>query len=630
MPSPKVESSHKLAVTVTCGSYSVKSNDVLKEITIENYINRIATCEVILLAKDPAKDKAFELMEKKDLEPGGTIEVKAGYGTEEELIFKGIITKLGAGVEDKSGTTIKLEAKDASVKMTVGRQNRFFEKKTDKDIITEVIGKHSGVTGKVGDIKGKLPMVVQYNATDWDFALARADRNGMIVTTGENTLTVSDPGEAKKSTLEVSFGEDILSFEADVESISQYKKVSAYAWSPKDQKLVEGSDTLADAGYGNLKSTDLAKVSGLASYNLQSTIPMEKAELDSWAKALTAKVKYAKARGNMSFQGSSLAKPATTIKIARMGKRFNGDALISGVKHELKEGNWTTTVQLGLDSERFTEKVKVEPPEASGLLPGIQGLQVGKVTKIDEDPDNEFRVQVKLPLAQPNGKEVWARLLNFTASAEFGAFFYPQVDDEVILGFLNNDPRFPVILGSVYSSKNKAPYKPDDKNTTQAIVTKNKVTIELNDDKKIMTLSTPSGHTVVMDDDAKKISIITAKENQLVLDDDGKKVTMKDANDNSIEMSSSGIVIKSGKGITLDAGKALEAKAGSSMTLKASQGLEAKAGTSFDLKGGSALNVKGPNISIKADAQAELKGGAAASVDGGGMCKIKGGMVMIN
>jgi uncharacterized protein involved in type VI secretion and phage assembly len=35
------------------------------------------------------------------------------------------------------------------------------------------------------------------------------------------------------------------------------------------------------------------------------------------------------------------------------------------------------------------------------------------------------------------------------------------VDDEVIVGFLESDPRFPVILGSLFSEKNKPPDEGD-------------------------------------------------------------------------------------------------------------------------------------------------------------------------
>ena len=43
------------------------------------------------------------------------------------------------------------------------------------------------------------------------------------------------------------------------------------------------------------------------------------------------------------------------------------------------------------------------------------------------------------------------------------------------MSFLNNDPRFAVIIGSLYSKKNKPPFTPENKNKDKAIITKNKL-----------------------------------------------------------------------------------------------------------------------------------------------------------
>ena len=131
------------------------------------------------------------------------------------------------------------------------------------------------------------------------------------------------------------------------------------------------------------------------------------------------------------------------------------------------------------------KKSSAHSPTAAALLPAIQGLQNGVVKKIHEDPDGEFRIQVDVPVIAPTGDGIWARMSHFYATADAGCFFMPEVGDEVLLGFLNNDPRFAVILGMLYSSsKKKAPYKADQKNTYKAFVTKSQMKIEFEDVKK--------------------------------------------------------------------------------------------------------------------------------------------------
>src|SRR4051812_26941895 len=88
-------------------------------------------------------------------------------------------------------------------------------------------------------------------------------------------------------------------------------------------------------------------------------------------------------------------------------------------------------------------------PPASGVNPGVSGLIVGTVKQIDQDPQGQNRVLVVAPLIDPQGDGVWARLANAYASNNAGISFMPEVGDDVVLGFLNDDPRLPIVLGSL-------------------------------------------------------------------------------------------------------------------------------------------------------------------------------------
>lgn len=58
---------------------------------------------------------------------------------------------------------------------------------------------------------------------------------------------------------------------------------------------------------------------------------------------------YAPIKGHVTFQGSELAKVGDKIDLKSFGHRFGfyGKAIISGVNHKIKEGNWITKVYLG-------------------------------------------------------------------------------------------------------------------------------------------------------------------------------------------------------------------------------------------------------------------------------------------
>jgi uncharacterized protein involved in type VI secretion and phage assembly len=173
-------------------------------------------------------------------------------------------------------------------------------------------------------------------------------------------------------------------------------------------------------------------------------------------------------------------------------------------------------------------------------VPGINGLHTGIVTKLEKDPEGNCRIKVKLPLVDEQEDGTWARLATLDAGNERGSFFLPEVKDEVILGFINDDPRKAVVLGMLHSKKNPAPVEASVANNQKGFFTKSKMKLVFDDDKKSITISTPKGKTILADEN------------------DGS-ITLKDEFNNKIVMNSSGISIESAGNIELKATGQLKA-----------------------------------------------------------------------
>lgn len=76
------------------------------------------------------------------------------------------------------------------------------------------------------------------------------------------------------------------------------------------------------------------------------------------------------------------------------------------------------------------------------------------------DPLSRNRVQVRIyntDGVDDQDGPVWARVAVPFAGGNRGAFFIPDVGDEVVVVFLAGDPRFPVIVGSLWNGKDSAP-----------------------------------------------------------------------------------------------------------------------------------------------------------------------------
>lgn len=565
---------------------------------IEKKVNRIATAKIVII--DGVADTGkFDVSSSDTFIPGAEVTVEAGYDSANTLIFKGIITRQSIRIDGLVGSALEVECRDMAIKMIVGRKSLIFSKKKDSEIISSIIGTYPGLSADVAATPTDWPSLVQCYVTDWDFILARAEINGMIVTTLNGKVTVARPDADTSPVLSVKFGDGLLAFNADLNAITQFGNVKASSWDYKNQAIVSGEASNNTPGPGNLSSKKLSEVVGLSDYQLQTTAPVENADLTDWCKAQLVKSAYSKIQGEARFQGTGLVDPGKFITLEGLGDRFSGDHLISGVVHNFSDGNWITEVSIGLSPVWFIEEPDIVSQPASGLLPGARGLFNGTVKKMHEDPDSQYRILVDVPLFDQSGAGIWARLSNFYSTSGAGIFFMPEVGDEVVLGFLNEDPRYPVILGSMYSDSKSKPLnslEPNEKNSIKAIVTKSGITVQFDDDNIVVTIATPN-------------------KNKIILSDKDHSITINDENSNKIEMSKDGITISSSKDINI--------KADQKINITGNLGIKAEAPYGD-------VEISGVNIKETAENQYSSEGGGTAEIKSGMQLTLKSAMIMIN
>ncbi len=593
--SPEKNSEGVIKLTIYSEGSKLKDSIKIVSVEVDKAINLIPVARITMLDGD-MPNKNFPVSDTNDFEPGNTIKIAAGYKDDEKTIFEGVVVKHNLKITGDNYSRLYIECRDQAMAMAIGRKNANYIDSKDSAIFTKLVGNYSGLSVSTDDTNTEHGEIVQYYCSDWDFLISRAEVNGFVVIVDDSDVSVKAPDVAGNPALKVTYGQDLMEFHAEIDARNQYSKVSGVSWDPSQLKVVEqvaAIETLNDQG--NFKAADLAKVSKLTELKLQTPVKMETSALKDWAKSQQIKAGLAKVTGRMKFQGSAKVKVGTTIELLGVGDRFSGNVFVSGVKHTIEEGDWLTEVDFGLSPAWFAEKRDIVAPPASGLLPGVEGLHIGIVAQLDEDPEGLNRIKVNVPVLQAEAAGVWARLSNFYASNGFGEFFVPEIDDEVILGYLNNDPSHPVILGSLYSSQHSPPYPLTADNFIKAIVTKSKLKVEFDDENKVITIVTPG-------------------ENKIIISDKDKSILVEDQTNNKIELSPSGIKIESPKDIAISAdGKiTLDAKGEISMTSKA------------DIK------ASGLNIEHNANVGLTAKGGASAELSAGGTTTVKGAMVMIN
>lgn len=546
-------------------------------ISVEKEINRIPTARLVFTDGDPS-GQDFSLSSGEQFLPGKVLEIDAGYHSDEETIFKGIIVKHSLKI--RSGySLLTVECKDKAVKLTAGRKSKYFLDSKDSDAFEEIIGAY-GVAADVEASSFQHQKLVQYDCTDWDFLVTRAQANGKVVVVDDGKITVKAPDTDQSEVETVAFGATLLDFDAEMDARNQFSKVSSYTWSHANQELVEQEASGPNPTLnGNVTPDDLAAVVGLENLELKFGGTVGDQSVKDWANAKALFNQLAKTRGRVRFQGIPACKPNTTLKLEGVGDRFNGKIYISAVRHEITEGQWTIDAQFGINPEWFADTNKINDLPAAGLFGAVHGLQIAIVTQLESDPDGEDRVRIKCPMIDKDSEGIWARIASLDAGENRGAYFRPEIGDEVIVGFINDNPNEPVILGMLNSSAKPAPIKASDDNHEKGFVTRSEMKFIFNDDKKSVVLETPAGKKITVDEDAGIIQL-------------------EDENSNKLTMNSDGIKIESGKDIILKA--------------------------TGDVK------TEGINIEMKAQASLKAEGSASAEVKASGTLTLKGALVQIN
>jgi uncharacterized protein involved in type VI secretion and phage assembly len=198
----------------------------------------------------------------------------------------------------------------------------------------------------------------------------------------------------------------------------------------------------------------------------------------------------------------------------------------------------------------------------------IFGVAVAEV--IDNiDVTSGARVQLRLPWMP--GYEPWARVAAVFSGDGHGAYFIPQVGDEVLVAFNHGDVRDPYVLGGLWNGQDSPPATGPTDPISKRII------------------RTPNGHEIELDDLQQSVTVKTSTGHQIKLEPE------------KVE---------------------LQTKGGSAkVTLETSGRIQLTANT--------ALELKAPSIKLDGTTL-ELKASGSATLDGGGACTVKAGVVKIN
>lgn len=547
------------------------------EIEVESSLNKIPTATLTVADGSPY-EQDFEVSSSGLLAPGKFVEIRLGYDGENAPVFKGIITANNHRIHDSQSLFV-VTCKHETVRMTIARNSRHYTEMKDSDIAEQLLSENGISDYDVAATDLVHEQLLQSQISDWDFMMTRLDVNGLYYSVDGGKIVIRKPGDDASAVFALTYGDNIMSFDATVDARLQTLGVVGYAWDHSNQAVMSSEGAAGPSAYAGSSSTaELAEVMDKP-LEIRLSGSMETQAVQLLTDAKRARQALSKIKGRVAFSGESVVIPGSFLTLSGLGNQFNGKVFVSAVHHRCADGNWMTEATLGWDDTFFSENLFPEHPVSfTGQFVATQGLQIGVVTDII-DPAGKGRIKVRLPVISTADEGLYARLATLDAGDNRGTFFMPEVGDEVIVGFLGDDPNYPVVLGMLHSSAKPAPLTAEEANDEKGYVSRSGITIRIHDADKRVSIETPGGR-------------------KLVLDDAGGVCTMEDAGGNQLLLDDSGITLSSAKDLIL--------------------------------KATSSVSVSTPSLDVKADATAKIAGTGSLLMESSGITEVKGSIVKIN
>lgn len=175
------------------------------------------------------------------------------------------------------------------------------------------------------------------------------------------------------------------------------------------------------------------------------------------------------------------------------------------------------------------------------MLDTTSNLTTAIVTN-NNDPDNLGRVKVQYSWSLETDESYWARVVTPMAGNDMGVYFIPEVDDEVLVAFIDGNIEYPIIIGSLWNQSDIPP----ESNS--------------NAENNIRKIKSRSGHEINFDDSENgngKLELLSASGHKIVLDDKSgsENILIEDSSGSSIQLDSTSnkLSIKSNVEVSIDA-----------------------------------------------------------------------------
>lgn len=359
--------------------------------------------------------------------------------------------------------------------------------------------------------------LVQHRQCDLELIAELAARCGLYFTLRDDVLHILTL-QGIDSPVALALGSSLLEARIDVNTDTACRRVDTSGWDPWHAEPHSGSADEPRVGRRIEVSVAQDSVGGSG----QRAVVDEAVQADREAEAIAQAELDRRVASEVTLwgvaDGDPRLRPGTPVEVEGVATPLAGRYVLTAVTHVVDR-------QQGFVSEIDTAPPAVDAPVRAS------STTLARVTQV-EDPEGLGRVRVMLP----NYGEVetdWLGVVIPGAGSGKGIVALPDVDDRVLVLFVNGDPAQAVVLGGLYGMQ-----APPDTGVEDGAIQR-------------YTLVTPGGQRVQLDDAQESVRVENSDGNFLQLSPEQLRVG--DSNGSLIELTPSRCLIHSATRLEIEA-----------------------------------------------------------------------------
>jgi Rhs element Vgr protein len=425
-----------------------------------------------------------------------------------ELGFVGIITDAVMHRKDGAFGEIHIKGYSPTIKMDGGKHSVSFTDFTCRNIVQQVSQEYrfmNEINPKI-NVKNDVahPYTVQYNETDYNFLRRLAQKKGKWFFYDGEKLHFGAP---ESEEIKLVYGQKLQDFHIEMKAVANQFQYIGYEPSTATTEHMSANNIAPRLNGINKIIYNSSKDIFPAHHNQQYPNRIEEGNATRHLHDRSQQEVYASASKMVIVRGISEELGLRIGGIINIKDNAFSASSQGKIQHSAQNyGTYTLTKivhKYAIDGtyinnfEGIPEDCII-PPNADVMAISKAETQPG-IVKDNNDPKKLGRVQVQFPWQRQRDQNTpWIRLVNPHAGGGKGMYFVPEIGEEVLVGFENDNPEKPYVIGAMYNGKASSGYHTEG-NDKKVIQTRSGTKVIMNDAESSIFIEDPSGNTWLMD-----------------------------------------------------------------------------------------------------------------------------------